>query len=185
MSWEYYYDERGTRRKRYYDEREEKKKQYEKGKKQLALVAKLFVSTIVGLFLLLWLPQFFSVKETDRMPIITKQAQVSAMREVHHRKSRDNRYVTFRSDGSSLELDVLWSTYEEVSIGDQGVLAYQGTRFISFTHASDEMVIQELATDQDDLNTSSLKMIVSTGMFGGIILIGIFAMLYQRKRLID
>jgi hypothetical protein len=102
----------------------------------------------MNLFIVIWFLLFgyFIVKsitqfiKNENSPIQTVSATIVDMRRKtrhhgsgNHHHHRHTYHVTFESDtGERIEFRVIWTTYRELSVGDRGVLTYQGTRYKGF-----------------------------------------------------
>ena len=78
--------------------------------------------------------------ENENSPVLTGPATIVDMRRKthHHHGNGHNHHthsyhITFeKEDGERLELKVKRNEYNELTIGDRGVLTHQGTRYKSF-----------------------------------------------------
>ena len=102
----------------------------------------------MNLFIILWFALFFyfivkSISQfvkNENSPILTVPATVVDMRrKTHHHHSNGHHHhthsyhITFeKEDGERLELKVKRYEYNELAIGDRGVLTHQGTRYKGF-----------------------------------------------------
>ena len=100
------------------------------------------IFVIIWFVLLFWIigkgiAQFI---ENENSPVLTGPATIVDMRrKTHHHHSNGHHHhthsyhITFeKEDGESLELKVERYEYNELSIGDRGVLTHQGTRYKGF-----------------------------------------------------
>ena len=97
------------------------------------------------IFVVIWFILFFYIvgmgiiqfTKNESSPVLTVPAAIVNMRRMtHHSKNHlsHSYHVTFEMEGGErLELRVRWQDYKEFSIGDRGLLIYQGTRFQGFT----------------------------------------------------
>lgn len=101
----------------------------------------LFVIIWFLLFLYFIVTSIIRFVENERSPVLTVPATVvDTRRKTHHHHHNHGHHhshsyhVTFELDGGErLELRVLWTAYRELSVGDRGMLTYQGTRYQGFT----------------------------------------------------
>ena len=100
------------------------------------------------LFVIIWFILFFYIIaknisqfiDNENSPVLTVPAAIVDMRrKTHHHGSGKHHHhthsyhVTFEiAHGERIELRVLWTDYRELSIGDRGMLTYQGTRYKGF-----------------------------------------------------
>lgn len=78
--------------------------------------------------------------ENENSPVLTVSAMIVDMRrKTHHHHSGNHHHhshsyhVTFELDnGERLELRIKRNEYNELSIGDRGMLTHQGTRYQGF-----------------------------------------------------
>ena len=100
------------------------------------------------IFVIIWFVLFFWIIgkgiaqfiETENSPVLTVPATIVDMRrKTHHHHSNGHHHhthsyhITFeKEDGEQLELKVKRNEYNELSIGDSGVLTHQGTRYKGF-----------------------------------------------------
>ena len=100
------------------------------------------------IFVVIWFILFFFIIaknigqfiENENSPVLTVSAVIVDMRrKTHHHHSGSHHHhshsyhVTFeRDDGDRLELRVRRYEYNELSIGDRGMLTHQGTRYQGF-----------------------------------------------------
>ena len=101
-----------------------------------------------GLFVVVWLILFFYIIgkgiaqfiENENSPVLTAPATIVDMRRKtphhhsngHHHHSHSY-HVTFQKEsGERLELKVKRYEYNEMAIGDRGILTHQGTRYKGF-----------------------------------------------------
>ncbi len=100
------------------------------------------------IFVIIWFVLFFWIIgkgiaqfiENENSPVLTGQATVVDMRrKTHHHHSNGHHHhshsyhITFeKEDGEELELKVKRYAYNELSIGDRGVLTHKGTRYMGF-----------------------------------------------------
>ena len=100
------------------------------------------------IFVIIWFVLFFWIIgkgiaqfiENENSPVLTGPATIVDMRKkTHHHHSNGHHHhthsyhITFeKEDGERLELKVKRNEYNELSIGDSGVLTHQGTRFKGF-----------------------------------------------------
>ena len=101
------------------------------------------------IFVVIWFILFFFIIaknvgqfiENENSPLLTFSAVIVDMRrKTHHHHSGNHHHshtyhVTFELDnGERLELRVKRYEYNELSIGDRGMLTHQGTRYKGFEH---------------------------------------------------
>ena len=100
------------------------------------------------LFVIIWFILFFwiigkgidQLIENENSPVLTGPATIVDMRrKTHHHHSNGHHHhthsyhITFeKEDGERLELKVKRYEYNELAIGDRGVLTHQGTRYKGF-----------------------------------------------------
>ena len=100
------------------------------------------------LFVLIWLVLFIYIIvknigqfiENENSPVLTVSATIVDMRrKTHHHHSNGHHHhshsyhITFETqDGERLELRVKRFEYNELAIGDRGMLTHQGTRYKGF-----------------------------------------------------
>ena len=100
------------------------------------------------LFVIIWFILFFWIIgkgiaqfiENENSPVLTGPATIVDMRrKTHHHHSNGHHHhthsyhITFeKEDGERLELKVKRYEYNELAIGDRGVLTHQGTRYKGF-----------------------------------------------------
>ena len=100
------------------------------------------------LFVIIWFILFFWIIgkgiaqfiENENSPVLTGPATIVDMRrKTHHHHSNGQHHhthsyhITFeKEDGERLELKVKRYEYNELAIGDRGVLTHQGTRYKGF-----------------------------------------------------
>ena len=100
------------------------------------------------IFVIIWFVLFFWIIgkgiaqfiENENSPVLTGPANIVDMRrKTHHHHSNGHHHhthsyhITFeKEDGERLELKVKRYEYNELAIGDRGVLTHQGTRYKSF-----------------------------------------------------
>ena len=100
------------------------------------------------IFVIIWFVLFFWIIgkgiaqfiENENSPVLTGPATIVDMRrKTHHHHSNGHHHhthsyhITFeKEDGERLELKVKRYEYNELAIGDRGVLTHQGTRYKSF-----------------------------------------------------
>ena len=100
------------------------------------------------IFVIIWFVLFFWIIgkgiaqfiENENSPVLTEPATIVDMRrKTHHHHSNGHHHhthsyhITFeKEDGERLELKVKRYEYNELSIGDRGVLTHQGTRYKGF-----------------------------------------------------
>ena len=100
------------------------------------------------IFVIIWFVLFFWIIgkgiaqffENENSPVLTDSAIIVDMRrKTHHHHSNGHHHhthsyhITFeKEDGERLELKVKRNEYNELSIGDRGVLTHQGTRYKGF-----------------------------------------------------
>lgn len=100
------------------------------------------------LFVVIWFILFFFIIaknigqfiENENSPVLTVSAVIVDMRrKTHHHHSGNHHHhshtyhVTFELDnGERLELRVKRYEYNELSVGDRGMLTHQGTRYQGF-----------------------------------------------------
>lgn len=100
------------------------------------------IFVIIWFVLLFWIigkgiAQFI---ENENSPVLTGPATIVDMRrKTHHHHSNGHHHhthsyhITFeKEDGERLELKVKRYDYNELAIGDRGVLTHQGTRYKGF-----------------------------------------------------
>ena len=100
------------------------------------------------IFIIIWFVLFFWIIgkgiaqfiENENSPVLTGPATIVDMRrKTHHHHSNGHHHhthsyhITFeKEDGERLELKVKRYEYNELAIGDRGVLTHQGTRYKGF-----------------------------------------------------
>lgn len=100
------------------------------------------------IFVIIWFVFFFWIIgkgivqfiRNEKSPVLTVPAAIVDMRrKTHHHHSNGHHHhshsyhITFeKEDGERLELRVKRQEYMELSVGDHGVLTYQGTRYQGF-----------------------------------------------------
>ena len=100
------------------------------------------------IFVIIWFVLFFWIIgkgiaqfiENENSPVLTGPATIVDMRrKTHHHHSNGHHHhthsyhITFeKEDGERLELKVKRYEYNELAIGDRGVLTHQGTRYKGF-----------------------------------------------------
>lgn len=100
------------------------------------------------IFVVIWFILFFFIIaknigrfiENENSPVLTVPAMIVDMRrKTHHHHSGNHHHhshsyhVTFELDnGERLELRIKRNAYNELSIGDRGMLTHQGTRYQGF-----------------------------------------------------
>ena len=100
------------------------------------------------IFIIIWFVLFFWIIgkgiaqfiENENSPVLTGPATIVDMRrKTHHHHSNGHHHhthsynITFEKEGGErLELKVKRQEYNDLSIGDSGVLTHQGTRYKSF-----------------------------------------------------
>ena len=96
------------------------------------------------IFIIIWFCLFFFIIaknigqfiENENSPELTVSATIVDMRRKshHHQNHHSHSYhITFETeDGEELELRVNRYEYNELSIGDKGMLTHQGTRYLGF-----------------------------------------------------
>ena len=100
------------------------------------------------IFVIIWFVLFFWIIgkgiaqfiENENSPVLTGPATIVDMRrKTHHHLSNGHHHqshsyhITFeKEDGERLELKVKRYEYNELSIGDRGMLTHQGTRYQGF-----------------------------------------------------
>ena len=100
------------------------------------------------IFVIIWFILFFWIIgkgiaqfiENENSPVLTGPATIVDMRrKTHHHHSNGHHHhthsyhITFeKEDGERLELKVKRYEYNELAIGDRGVLTHQGTRYKGF-----------------------------------------------------
>lgn len=74
--------------------------------------------------------------ENENSPVLTEPATIVDMRRKthHHQNHHSHSYhITFEKEGGErLELKVKRYEYNELAIGDRGILTHQGTRYRGF-----------------------------------------------------
>lgn len=96
------------------------------------------------LFVVIWFILFFYIIakninqfiENENSPVLTISAMIVDMRRKthhgHHHYSHSY-HITFQTqDGERIELRVKRYEYNELTVGDKGVLTHQGTRYLGF-----------------------------------------------------
>ena len=99
-------------------------------------------------FLVIWFVLFFYIIgkniaqyiENENSPVLTVSAVIVDMRrKTHHHHSNGHHHhthsyhITFETqEGEPLELRVKRYEYNELSVGDRGMLTHQGTRYLGF-----------------------------------------------------
>ena len=93
------------------------------------------------IFVIIWFIFFFFIIaknigqfiENENSPVLTVSATiVDKRRRTHHHHSHSY-HITFETqDGERLELRVKRYEYNELAIGDRGMLTHQGTRYKGF-----------------------------------------------------
>ena len=100
------------------------------------------------IFVIIWFVLFFWIIgkgitqfiENENSPVLTGTATIVDMRrKTHHHHSNGHHHhshsypITFeKEDGERLELKVKRYEYNELTIGDRGILTHQGTRYQGF-----------------------------------------------------
>ena len=96
------------------------------------------------IFVAIWFILFFYIigkniaqfVENEKSPVLTLPASIVDMRrKTHHHKNHHSHsyHITFEMEnGERLELRVKRQEYHELSVGDRGILTYQGTRYQGF-----------------------------------------------------
>lgn len=100
------------------------------------------------IFVIIWFILFFWIIgkciaqyiENENSPVLTGPATIVDMRrKTHHHHSNGHHHHTYsyhitfeKENGERLELSVKRYEYNELSVGDRGVLTHQGTRFKGF-----------------------------------------------------
>ena len=96
------------------------------------------------IFIVIWCILFFYIIaknvgrfiENENSPVLTISATIVDMRRKthHHHHSHSHSYhVTFETqEGERLELRVKRYEYNELTVGDSGMLTHQGTRYLGF-----------------------------------------------------
>ena len=100
------------------------------------------------IFVIIWLLLFFSIItknvsqfiENENSPVLTVSATIVDMRrKTHHHHSNGHHHhthsyhITFQTqEGNHMELRVKRHEYNELAIGDSGMLTHQGTRYLGF-----------------------------------------------------
>ena len=99
-------------------------------------------------FLVVWFVLFFCIIgkniaqyiENENSPVLTVSATIVDMRrKTHHHHSNGHHHhthsyhITFETqEGDRLELRVKRYEYNELTVGDRGMLTHQGTRYLGF-----------------------------------------------------
>jgi len=100
------------------------------------------------IFVVIWFVLFFWIVgkgiaqffENENSPVLTVSATIVAMRRKthHHHHKHGHHYshsyhITFEvENGERIELRVKRHEYNEMSVGDRGMLTYQGNRYKGF-----------------------------------------------------
>ena len=100
------------------------------------------------IFVIIWFLLFFYIIaknigqfiENENSPVLTVSAAIVDMRrKTHHHHHKHGHHhshsyhITFETqDGERLELRVKRYEYNELTIGDSGILTHQGTRYLGF-----------------------------------------------------
>lgn len=100
------------------------------------------------IFVVIWFLLFFYIIaknigqfiENENSPVLTVSAVIVDMRrKTHHHHHKHGHHhshsyhITFETqDGERIELRVKRYEYNELSIGDRGMLTHQGTRYLGF-----------------------------------------------------
>ena len=100
------------------------------------------------IFVIVWFLLFFYIIaknigqfiENENSPVLTVSAAIVDMRrKTHHHHHKHGHHhshsyhITFETqDGERLELRVKRYEYNELTIGDSGMLTHQGTRYLGF-----------------------------------------------------
>ena len=100
------------------------------------------------IFVIIWFLLFFYIIaknigqfiENENSPVLTVSAAIVDMRrKTHHHHHKHGHHhshsyhITFETqDGERLELRVKRYEYNELTIGDSGMLTHQGTRYLGF-----------------------------------------------------
>jgi len=100
------------------------------------------------IFVIIWFLLFFYIIaknigqfiENENSPVLTVSAAIVDMRRIthhHHHKHGHHHshsyHITFETqNGERLELRVKRYEYNELTIGDSGMLTHQGTRYLGF-----------------------------------------------------
>lgn len=96
-------------------------------------------------FLVVWFALFFYIIgsaiaryiRNENSPVLTVSAVIVHMRrKTHHHNGHHHHswHVTFRTDaGEEMELRVPRAEYHQLTMGEKGMLTFQGTRYQGFT----------------------------------------------------
>ena len=96
------------------------------------------------IFVVIWFVLFFWIigkgiaqfVENENSPVLTEPATiVDTRRKTHHHQNHHSHsyHITFEKEGGErLELKVKRYEYNELAIGDRGILTHQGTRYKGF-----------------------------------------------------
>lgn len=94
-----------------------------------------FLAIFLILFVYILAKNIGQFIENENAPILTVPATIVDMRrKTHHHHHHSHSYhVTFEVEsGERLELRVHRSEYNDLAVGNRGVLTYQGTRYKGF-----------------------------------------------------
>ena len=92
------------------------------------------------IFVIIWFVVFFYIIakgigqfiENENSPVLTGSATIVDKRRKNHHHSHSY-HITFETqDGEQIELRVKRYEYQELEIGDRGMLTHQGTRYKGF-----------------------------------------------------
>ena len=92
-------------------------------------------------FLVVWFVLFFYIIgkniaqyiENENSPVLTVSAVIVDMRRKTHHHHTHSYHITFETqEGDRLELRVKRYEYNELAVGDRGMLTHQGTRYLGF-----------------------------------------------------
>lgn len=109
-----------------------------------ALFPLLFLVAFFGVFGMILYTIVSSIRKEHRnncSPRLSVRAKVTAKREDYHRGSRESMghmryYATFEVEsGDRMELEMQGDEYGMICEGDEGTLAFQGSRYLGFKRA--------------------------------------------------